>query len=294
MLGFGGKSFVSDVSGMITGSTVSMLIVSYLGPAALAIYARPVALVRNLTVVVNKFAMVFSPTISSLQGADQKAAVRDIVVRSTYYGICMSLPPTVFLIIFGGEVLQLWMGNRYAEPALIAALSIGMFSSVAYLPLYKAVVSLNLHGQPGIINLGAAGVIIASTVLSLKFLDTGLMGVAIAVSLPSTLVSGVYLPIYACRKLGIDLRFFIISVWRAPAIGVLPFAVCLAMSRLWFQASPHMAMLFGGGLSIVLLGVFYWITVIPLSWKKKLVGQAHRREQNMTFGHKSADKSIPN
>ena len=67
MMTFGGKTFVPALAQVLLNQAVSILIVAYIGPAALAMYSRPMALVRQMRTFVQKFAYVVSPTASSLQ-----------------------------------------------------------------------------------------------------------------------------------------------------------------------------------------------------------------------------------
>ena len=56
LIGFGGKSLLESVSRVILYQTNHLLILGFLGPAALALYSRPTALVRHTSHLLNKFA----------------------------------------------------------------------------------------------------------------------------------------------------------------------------------------------------------------------------------------------
>jgi len=61
---FGGKSLIPSVSNMLLMQTTSILIMAYVGPAALALYARPRSIIRHINTLVNKMAFVLIPTSS--------------------------------------------------------------------------------------------------------------------------------------------------------------------------------------------------------------------------------------
>jgi O-antigen/teichoic acid export membrane protein len=271
MLGFGGKSFMTYISQLLLNSSVSLLIAGHLGPAALALYQRPVSLIRNFQVFVNKYAMVFSPTISSFQGAGRQSEVRSLALKATRYGIYLSLPVLLLLVVFGGEVMRLWMGGRYADPLLVAVVVLGLSSQIAYIPLNGALVGLNLHGTYGVANLLAAATALLGSYIALGVLHTGVRGVAVAVSIPLTIVSGIYLPVYACRRLQIRAHTFWREVWRGPILCALPYLACLVAGRLLFRESALHAVAAGVGAGGLLLAIAYWRTVLPERWKRRLL-----------------------
>jgi O-antigen/teichoic acid export membrane protein len=73
MIGFGLKSSVASVSRLVLFQGVSLIVASHLGPAALALYARPNALVRHAETLLNKFANILTPMASSLQATGRDA-----------------------------------------------------------------------------------------------------------------------------------------------------------------------------------------------------------------------------
>lgn len=271
MLGFGGKAFLTYISQLLMNSSVSLLIAGHLGPAALALYQRPVSLVRNFQVFVNKYAMVFSPTISSFQGAGRRSEVRSLALKATRYGIYLSLPVLLLLVVFGGEVMRAWMGGRYADRMLIAVVVAGLSSQISYIPLYGALVGLNLHGTYGIANLIAASTAFVGSYVALGVLHTGVLGVAVAVAVPLTIVSGVYLPVYACRRLEIPAGTFWREVWRGPVLCALPYLACLVGARLLLRDPLH-ALVAGVGSGGLLLAIAYWRTALPDRWKARIRG----------------------
>jgi O-antigen/teichoic acid export membrane protein len=271
MLSFGGKTFTTQVSQLVMNSTVNVMIAAHLGPAALALYARPLSLVRNLGVFINKYAMVFSPTISSFQGAGKHAQVQDLALKATRYGLYLALPALLFLVIFGGEVLRVWMGKQYANPLLVALVVLAFLAQVSHIPLFKALVGLNFHGQPGVVNLGAALLTIISVYVNLTFFRGGLLGVAACVAVIMTLTNAIYLPLYACHKLKISVGTFWREVWQGPVLCAIPYLLVLIIARILFSASIATAALVGAAAGLLVLVLCYWNSVLPERWKAKLL-----------------------
>ena len=95
--------------------TVSVLIVAFLGPAALAMYSRPAALARQMRTLVQKFSNIVSPTASSFQALDQGKDLRDLLVTTTRYAAFIALPMAILLAVFADPILLLWMGPHYEQ-----------------------------------------------------------------------------------------------------------------------------------------------------------------------------------
>jgi len=267
---FGGKSLIPSVSNLLLNQTMCVLIVAYLGPAALAMYARPRSLIHQMNTLVSKMAMVLTPTASSLQGAGDLAGVRDLLIKSVRYSWYMALPIILVLVIYGDAIMGFWMGPRYANGVLPAILAVGYLATMVQLPVFNILSGLNAHGRAGlaqfIASLGAVGL----TVLTLGPLKWGLTGVALAVTLPLTIANAVYLPVLVCRRVDLDLRLYLFSVTADPAIRALPFVGCLLVARLAFHAEPLRGLLWGGTIGGFLLAVAYWRHVLPERLRSKV------------------------
>ncbi|UCD49723.1 MAG: oligosaccharide flippase family protein [Phycisphaerales bacterium] len=269
---FGGKSLIPSVSNLLLNQTMAVLIVAYLGPAALALYARPRSLIHHIRTLVGKMAMVLTPTASSLQGAGDLAGVQDLLIKSVRYSWYMVLPIVLVLVIYGGALLQFWMGPRYANGVVPAILAVGYLANMVQLPVFNILTGLNAHGRAGLAQLIASLCALGLTLLALGLLKWGLVGVALAVTLPLTIANAGYLPLLVCRRVDLDLKRYVCSVAIRPVIHVLPFAVCLLITRLLFRAEPLRGLLWGGVTGGLVLTFVYWQHVLPERVRSKVLG----------------------
>jgi hypothetical protein len=122
---------------------------------------------------------------------------------------------------------------------------------------------MNAHGRAGIARFVASVFSAGLTVLVLGYLKWGIVGAAVAVTLPLTVMNVVYLPLLVCRRVGLDLRRYFLSVTTKPALHVLPFAICLVAARLVFQNKPLTGLILGGTAGGAILAVLYWRYVLP-------------------------------
>ncbi|MBA2433797.1 MAG: oligosaccharide flippase family protein [Chthoniobacterales bacterium] len=274
MMGFGGRMFMGRMSGVFMIQTVNILIAAYFGPAALALFARPRSLIRQAAVFPQKYAFMLAPATAALSADHSRGELRRFVTDATRYGICISLPLMVLLAVDGGPLLKIWMGEAYADASLILLLTLGFTAEIVYQPLNSLLLGLNLHGRPGFFSVVAAACAAAAAWLVLKF-GGGLSAVAIAIGIPWSIVNGVYLPYYTCRRLDIPLGSFFKAVWGTPTLCAIPFALALVGGQFAFPDKPLSALFSGGTVGVVILLVLYWVWVIPENSKREIKEKLH-------------------
>lgn len=275
MVGFGGRMAVGRISRIVLAQSSSLLVVTFMGPAALAMFVRPRSLLLQAAVFPQKYSFMLTPTVASLFGADRKSEVNGFVVSSSRTGLYMSLPILTFMAIGGVPLMGLWMGTDYADPWLIGLLTFAMASEIIYQPLDNLLIGLNLHGRPALVMLGAAMLAVLLVWIVLAN-GGGLPVVALAIGIPWTFAHGVYLPLHTCRSLGIRPAQFFRSVWGGPLAHALPFGLILAAARWVYPHQPLQALLGGGILGGLLLAVTYWIWVLPEPMKRRILRPFNR------------------
>jgi O-antigen/teichoic acid export membrane protein len=244
MLRFGGKTFLFVLGEIFLSQTVNVLIVAFIGPAGLALYSRPRVLVRYVRVFLSKYSIVLVPTISSQHSQGDQKELIEFIIKSVKYGIYFFLPIIIFLFITGGNLIQIWMGVKYRNDLLLRIIAFGYFAFIAYLPLFNILMGLNLHGRPSIANFIASCMALLLSYISLSYFSGGLIGIAVAISIPLTIVHGIYIPVFACKHLKIPIRQFIINVWKGPVLCCIPYTVCLLIVSWFIAGSAVMKLLF--------------------------------------------------
>lgn len=277
VLAYGGKTLLGAVSGALLYQTSNLLVVSTLGAAALAVYSRPQALLRHAQTFIDKFAFVLTPTASCLQAGGQRAELRAMLLRTGRIGAYLAVPIVLFLGVLGDPLLALWMGPRYQLGLVLPILAAGRVFTMAQQPVQNIVAGLDLHGRPGLATLGAAVASLGLGLLALGPLGMGLAGAALAVSIPLALVSGLFVPAYACAHVGLPVRRYFVETLRGPVLMGLPFAACLVASRLAFSAKPLLALAAGAGAGGAVLVPLYWRFVLPSGVRSRLVRTVLRR-----------------
>jgi O-antigen/teichoic acid export membrane protein len=266
---YSGKTLLPTISEMLLNQTTSVLIIAGLGPTALAIFTRPRALLRQMDSLERKMAYILIPTTSSLESCGDMKEIKSLLMKSVRYSIYLVLPLVMILIVFGGEVMKIWMGPDYANWMLPAIMAVGFLGTCIQTPILCMLEGLNAHGRAGVGQFVGSALSATAVFAALRIFHGGLTAAAVAVTVPLLVVNLIFLPVLLCRRLNYALREFYREVAIRPILHVLPFAVCLTAGRLLFKTYPLLAVGICAVGSIV-LSVFYWRNVLPPTLKAGL------------------------
>ena len=265
MIAFGGKAALQDLARTGIYQANSILVAFFLGPATLAVYARQRALVMHLLRFVKQYALVFVPTSSTLDAQQDTVALRQLLVQSSKYGLYVTLPLVLILVILGGPLLQIWMGADYRAPVVLAVLALAHLVAVPQLAVYSLLLGMGRHGRPALHEMVTAGISVAAGIVILGPLEGGMLGAALALAVPLALNSGIIVPLYACRCVGLSAATYVKSVVPGPVLASVPLVVCLGFARWGMAGDPLVTLAVGLGTGgLVTLGV-YWRWVLPAS-----------------------------
>lgn len=260
---FGGKSFLRGLSKGWQYQTNTILVGIFLGPAALAVYARQRALVMHMIRFVRQFAHVLVPTSSSMDALEDKGALGKLLVESSRVGLLITIPLVLVFVIMGEPLLTVWMGAEYAAPTVLTVMAIGHAVSVPQISAYFILVGMGRHGRPAALELIAALVSVGATFVMLGPFSGGMVAAAAALSLPGAVTGGFLIPYRACRLLNINFTTYLRRITLGPLIATLPLAACLIIARLVFPLEPLTALAVGTGIGGLLTALVYWSWILP-------------------------------
>jgi O-antigen/teichoic acid export membrane protein len=287
LIAFGGKTLADSLSRLLLFQANNLVVASTLGPAALAVYARPAALVRHGEALINKFAFVLTPAASSLQSSGQDRDLRELLLQSSRFAAYLTVPMVLTLVVMGDLILLLWMGPQYEPGPVLALLAIGYFLPLTQRPAMQVLMGLNLHGWVAMTSLAMSSVGLALSYVLVNRLNLGLTGAAIAVAIPLTLSRGVFTAVHACRHLQISLGEYARRTSLGPAACGVPFTLALILGRSLGRgpvADLLIGLAFGGAVLIPL----YWRFGIPSSLRATIVRRLPRRLRPMMGGDRAA------
>lgn len=276
LLSFGMKSMVKDLANGFLYQVNSILVSAYLGPAVLAVYSRQRAFMLHQVKFFRQYAFVFVPRSSVLDARNDTDALRRLMVATSRYGFYLSLPIAYALMAMGGPILNLWMGPGYEAPAVLITLALGHVITVPQLAVHSILMGMARHGRPALFDLAAGVAGVAAGWFLLGPMNGGMLGAALALAVPVALSSGIAMPLYACRLLGMRFGEYAWQVARGPLLATLPIGLTLLLSRWLVPGAPLRTLLVGLGAGALVGAPIYWRWVLPPAAREWVAGRARR------------------
>ena len=275
LMTFGGKTLADALSRLLLFQSNNLIVASVLGPAALAVYARPNALMRHAETLVNKFAFVLTPAASSLESAGKQEQLRELVIQSTRYATHLTLPMVVTFVLMGISYSASGWGHWTSPVPCLSSRA-----RVFHVP-DAAASNADVDGyEParvvGITSLMMSVAGVALGVFFVGWLGWGLTGAALAVGIPLTAGKGLFTAWYACHQLDIPVAVYLRRGFLGPLATAVPFAAALIVGRTVFSATPAQALVGGLALGAVVIAPLYWHFGIPANLRRKIAEEVSR------------------
>ncbi len=274
---FGFKNVLVMAGPLVVQQTMNMLITMRLGPAMLAVFVRPTAIIRHLETFIFKFAFVLLPTASSLQQQGRQKDLRDFAIETSRVGWALAVPGGVFLLVMGPQLIGLWMGPDYVVHELIMILAVGGTLSAANRPAYRILFGLDHHGTASAASLAIYGSVLVCGLVAMLLFDGGLTMAAIIFVVGDVVFGLIVVPHQLAKSLGMTWWEYVWTVsHRVLIIGLFSYIV------LWFVAfsleeTLLIELLSGMAIHGALVGVLYWRLVLSQGLKTSIRALILRR-----------------
>lgn len=110
---------VTSIVGPVLVYFDRFLIASLLSMAAVAYYTAPYEVVARLCIISASLVMTLFPTFSSLEAMGDRKRLEMLFARSVKYVLLAVSPIMLVLILFGRDILQLWLGSDFATQSVV-------------------------------------------------------------------------------------------------------------------------------------------------------------------------------
>lgn len=147
LLRFGSWVTVSQLVSPLLVYLDRVLIASFVSLAAVTLYTVPYEAMTRLRVIPSSLATTLYPAFSERGMEGHEAILQRLYAGSLRYLLILLLPGVLFLLVFGTDLLSLWMGGQFAQQtaAILQILAVGaLANALAYVP-YNALQAL---GRP--------------------------------------------------------------------------------------------------------------------------------------------------
>jgi O-antigen/teichoic acid export membrane protein len=147
LLRFGSWVSVSQLVSPLLVYLDRVLIASFVSLAAITLYTVPFEVMTRLRIIPSSLVGTLYPAFSERGLEGQKAHLQRLYEGSIRYLLIIMLPSILFLLVFGTDLLSLWMGGQFAKQTtvILQILAVGvLLNCMANVP-YNALQAL---GRP--------------------------------------------------------------------------------------------------------------------------------------------------
>lgn len=267
MLIYGANTFLYATGAIIVYQASSLIIGVFMGTAEISQFFVATTGVFMLSQLVNAFTAAVKPAVSDLDARDDQERVKEIAFLTQKYSLLLIIPGGFFLVAMGKEFLQIFFSDRFKDPAaieamavILAIIAVAHCARLAQHSNFLVLVGRGQHRIFGVLTAVMALLCVSISVVSVKFLRLGLLGIAWSNFLPMVLISGVILPIYFNWKMRISTLECVRNVWWPAILGSLP-AVALIGVWKYVAAPDSWSEILGvviAGMVLTLAGGWFW------------------------------------
>jgi len=254
MSGYSFYSFMLVLSGRIAFYSDSFIVGFYRGIEDVAIFGIAAKLTEYLRQLIFTITKLFSPVASRYDPDTDQASLRRIFYDGSRLHLLFSLPISLILYFWGGNLIKLWMGDAFASSQVVLqVLLLGHIVSFLQGIGGEILLGVGRHRFFALLSMLSA---MANIVLSIILIErVGLVGVAWGTTIPLAALSLMYLPFATLRLVGGSFGSFLRDV-LGPALGaaVIPGALII-------YASGRMNSIISMIVWLIVVGVIY----IPLA-----------------------------
>lgn len=224
MLRYGSVSVTVGIGEKMRGYIYPLLIAKFLSPIAVTFFALPVKLMQFPTDGVGTMTEIVNPLSSRLEAQNNFAKLRQLILNSSQTAFLLLIPLASFLIIFGKELLTVWVGARYTSVyGILVLLTIGLGSAATQCCIQSMLFGIERHKALIWFRLGEGLSVAILGSIALKL--WGLYAFAAVIMATLLTTSIVLVPGHVCKILGLSLRRYLLEGLVKSCVVGLPTAV---------------------------------------------------------------------
>lgn len=231
MITFGGFNMVTQITGLILFQTGRFVVGAYMGAASVTYYAVVADLVTRLHGFISSISLVIFPLASELSAKDEHTRLSAAYMQLVKYNTLIACFIYLAVIVFGNDVLVLWMGREFMQrsdntlPILGIAFLVMSFNVIPYHVL-------NGIGKPALTTITEFSGSIFNIVLWVLLIPIlGIKGAALA-----SLIAMARVPLYVFlvnrRYIAVSNHQMLQKAYLRPAVIVAAIVVILSVIHL--------------------------------------------------------------
>lgn len=259
MIRYGSVSVTVGIGEKMRGYIYPLLIAKFLSPVAVTLFALPVKLMQFPTDGVGTMTEIVNPLSSRLEAQNNFAKLRQLILNSSQTAFLLLIPLASFLIIFGKDLLTVWVGSRYTSAyGILVLLTLGLGAAATQCCIQSMLFGIERHKALIWFRLGEGLSVAIIGSIALKLWGLEAFAAVIMVTLLTTSI--ILVPRHMCKILGISLRQYFCEGILKPSILAVPTIIAYVMIEHTFQITGWRDLL-----AAALAGSFCYVGTLALA-----------------------------
>jgi O-antigen/teichoic acid export membrane protein len=228
LFSLGGYFFIVKLIGMLGVHADPLILTSFLGPAAVALYRPPGLLASLGRSIVLAMTWQLHPLATHYHVRGETHSLQQVLLRGTRLTLLIGIPVCVFLIVFAAPITTAWLGKQLQENCPTAAWLLVLFASSELCDYAggsqsPVLIGMNRLRFVVLLNLPLAAVNLLGSILLVGYTPLGVIGVLVP-TVTVFAIRRIVETIYVARATRV-------GVWRYLKESYLrPFAVLIGLS----------------------------------------------------------------
>ena len=269
MFVYGMKNNVAGLPLILAHQVTIFMLVAQAGPAALAVFARPMALFSEVMRLIKHYAFLLTPMAGSIQGLARDGELKEFFLTSLRSSLAMTLPPVLLLSGYGDTIIRVWMGDDYVVPALLPLLGLGVLLPLANSAAMRILAGIDAHGRVALQSLLVTSIAFVVAAVPGYLLGWSVLTAACVIGIARTAGPGITVLVGACRRLSVPSSEYFREVVLLPLACNMPLAAVIACSRI---VDPDLVLaeaVAWGSAGSALTAVLYWRFLLSAGLKAR-------------------------
>lgn len=279
----GGYSFFSFLlvfSGRIAFYSDSVVVGIFRTVEDVAVFGLAVGLTEYLRQLVFTMTRLFAPVASRYDPEKDQISLKRLFYDGSRLSLLFSLPLSAVLFFWGGDLIRLWVGGRFAYSfTILQVLLIGHLFSFSQLIGGEIMLGVGRHRRFAVLSLAAALINTALSIILIKMI--GLIGVAWGTTIPLILLSVLYLPGAVLRLVGGSWKEYLKLSISPPLVAMIP-AVTIIIIGAGRLTTVNSVLCWGTAAALIYVTAGYFLGLNNEERSKaksemgRLIGRMHR------------------
>jgi len=230
---YGVHSFVANISNLLLNQGAPVMIGHFSKVSLVGLYTFPSKLLSYSVEAVTRIGFVTRSNVVEMQAKGDEKSVYSLGIYLNRYCVTLFLPLVIFLLVYGTELLRLWVKLEEVAIAcgpLLPVISLTtMFAVAGQFNSTSMLYGLSRHDRmaKGLLAEALLGVLGIWLVLP----HYGILGVAWVVGMLSVLNRGLYVPWLVCRALDSSFPGYMLGIYVRPVLTAFPVLVLVKVLK---------------------------------------------------------------